>query len=343
MKNNILENVILFDWLTCTCKTDEPEVWQYILGMENLEWEQLEKGRHGYRKGLFHGSITILYDGAENAGCCLEMSGQGCRTYEEEGKCDWVGLFAMINESDDFNITRLDVAFDDHTGILDLKQLWKDTQEEQFVSKTRKHTVEKSWITGEDAAITIYHGSKKSDVLLRIYDKAKERGVDHHWIRVEFQFRDDRASAFIRQSADVGTVFSGVLHNYIRYVDEDPADSNRWRWPMKQYWEQLINGVAKISLFITPGVEYNLCNLTNFLNQAAPAMKCGIDLFGTEYMLNWILGVDISDKPKYRKLKQDFAGTRREQQDLIRQLEAQKANLSHNVAIEQNKNSVTEV
>lgn len=326
MKNNIFENVILFDWLTCVCKTDEPEVWQFILGMENKEWEQLEKGRYGYKKGLFYGSITILYDGAENSGCCLEMSGQGCRTYEEHGKNDWLGLFAMINDSDDFNITRLDVAFDDHTGLLDLKTLWQDTQDNAFVSKTRTHTIEKSWHTDEDPAITIYHGSKKSDVLLRIYDKARERGVDQHWIRVEFQFRDDRAAAFIRQSEDIGTVFSGVLHNYLRYVDESYSDSNKWRWPMKPYWEQLINGVAKIKLFITPGVEYNLGNLTNFLNQAAPAMKCGFELFGTNYMLNWIFGVDISDKPKYKKVKQEYDRERK---------------LYPNVAIEQNKNSAT--
>lgn len=326
MKNNISENVILFDWLTCTCKTDEPEVWQFILGMENKEWEQLEKGRYGYKKGLFYGSIVILYDGAENAGCCLEMSGQGCRTYEEHGKGDWLGLFSVINSSEDFNMTRLDVAFDDHTGILDMAQLWEDTQKREFISKSRTQTIEKSWVNDEDPAVTIYHGSKKSDFLLRIYDKAKERGlVDQHWVRVEMQMRDERAARFIQQPDDIGTLFSGVLHNYLRYVDESLSDSNRWRWPMKPYWEQLINGVAKIKLFITPGVEYNLGNLINFINQAAPAMKCAFELYGKEYMMNWIFGVDISDKPKYKKVKQDYA---RERQ------------LYHNVAIEQNKNSV---
>ncbi|MBQ1233185.1 MAG: replication initiation factor domain-containing protein, partial [Clostridia bacterium] len=40
----------------------------------------------------------------------------------------------------------------------------------------------------------IYHGSPKSNMYIRIYDKAAERDLEGiHWIRVEMQMRDEIA------------------------------------------------------------------------------------------------------------------------------------------------------
>ena len=74
-----------------------------------------------------------------------------------------------------------------------------------------------------------------SSVLIRIYDKAAERGLPEgqHWVRVELQLRDERAEAFCFDPAPIGLLFRGVLVNYVRYVDDPGTDSNCWRWPMK--------------------------------------------------------------------------------------------------------------
>ena len=56
-----------------------------LLGMEGCSWDELGHGRNGYRKGLYFGSISILYDGNPGMGTCLDMSGQGCRSFEEYG------------------------------------------------------------------------------------------------------------------------------------------------------------------------------------------------------------------------------------------------------------------
>ena len=127
MKSSISENVILFDWLTVSCKEEDPWYWVTILHMEDVAWSAMEKGRHGYRNGLYFGSISILYDGNPGMGICLDMSGQGCRAFEEYGSGDFIGLFQLFQQDDRFNITRLDVAFDDHTGILNIFQLFRDT------------------------------------------------------------------------------------------------------------------------------------------------------------------------------------------------------------------------
>ena len=108
--------------------------------------------------------------------------------------------------------------------------------------------------------LTLYIGSQKSPVMIRIYDKAAERAFkDRHWIRVELQLRHDRASAAIAEILklqDVGKTFSGILRNYCCFR-EPTGDSNKSRWPIAEYWNNLIAGAERIRLWISPGEPYN--------------------------------------------------------------------------------------
>lgn len=280
--------------------------------MDGCGWDELGHGRNGYRKGLYYGSISILYDGNPGMGSCLDMSGQGCRSFEEYGTGDFDGLFQLFQRGEGYHVTRLDVAFDDHTGILDIQQLFRDSDnqdgEQQFVSKFRKSRIEKEFNDGR-AGITVYHGSKKSAILIRIYDKAAERGLpeDQHWVRVELQLRDDRAEAFCFDDAPIGILFRGVLVNYVRYVDDPGGDSNRWRWPMKPYWEELIEQVSRIRLYVKPGVEYNIGQLNNFVfEQASNAMAAAFEIYGVPFCVQKIQQREVMGNPKYRRLVEEY-------------------------------------
>ena len=126
-----------------------------FLGLGSLPWQQT-KGARGYQDRLHFNAISIHHHGRPDMGVWCEMSGQGCRTFEEYGSGDFIGLFRMIFQDDRFHITRLDVAFDDHAGILNIHQLFRDTDkrgdeedsddeivEQQFISKFRKSKIEK--------------------------------------------------------------------------------------------------------------------------------------------------------------------------------------------------------
>lgn len=311
MKSDISENVILYDWLTVSSKDEDPSSWFNVLGMQQCTWEDLGHGRNGYRKGLYFGSISILYDGNPGMGSCLDMSGQGCRSFESYGYGDFSVLFSVLS-APGYHISRLDVAFDDHSGILDVQRLFFDTDDQQFVSKFRKSMIQKEFVDGRPG-ITVYHGSKKSAVLIRIYDKAAERGVssDHHWVRVELQLRDERASAFAFASEPVGELFRGVLVNYVRYVDDPGVDSNRWRWPMKPYWADLIDDVSRIRLYTAPGVEYNIRQLDAFVfDQAANAVAAAMQIYGVPFVVDRLQDRDLSGISKYQTLIDQYKGRR---------------------------------
>lgn len=314
LNSDIQENVILYDWFTCTTKHEDPQVWIDLIGMAGEQWEEKEYGRHGYRKMIWCGSISIMYDGGQpGMGSCLDMSGQGCRTFEEYSTITFPDLFQIVMDNPhDFHVTRLDVAFDDHEGILDIRQIWKDADAYEYVSRARYMAIQKEFKDREASnlpGITIYHGSPQSEFRLRIYDKAAERGYgsDRHWIRVEMQLRDNRALAFIQQPEPIGVKFRGVLFNYVRYVDPDDLDSNRWRWPMKQYWADLIEGIERIRLYTAPGIEYNLMNLDRFVfDQAGNAITTALQIHGSTEFFDRLRSRTVAGNPKYEKLLKEY-------------------------------------
>lgn len=116
--------------------------------------------------------------------------------------------------------------------------------------------------------MTIQVGSDKSEVKIRIYDKAAERGFkDRHWIRLEMQLRKERAFEATRQLLDVrhiGMCASGILRNYLTYRLES-LDSNKSRWPLAPYWDKVLLDMEKISVWVAPGESYNFAKTEHWL------------------------------------------------------------------------------
>lgn len=286
----------LVDWLTFVDHLHaNPEEVMSFLGLRNdkIPWTYEQKFRNGYPEHYFWNNITISF-GANNAkfyddpakvrndmGICVNMSGQGCRAFETEGG-DWLFLFKrfqgdltwklaenlpeafsrVFKERRRFNVTRLDLAFDDHTDLIDIRRVELDTRERNYVSKSTKSEITWSDDLKEDIqGLSVGIGSKKSDIYVRIYDKAAERGYkDRHWVRVELQLRDDRAivaMAQILHTQHVGRTVSGILRNYLTFRVPS-ADKNKSRWPIAYYWERVIGTMEKISLWLKPGEPYNI-------------------------------------------------------------------------------------
>jgi hypothetical protein len=187
--------------------------------------------------------------------------------------------------------------------ISELLQQTLDTHLQYFVSKFE------FWENVESSkGITIYHGSPQSDVRFRIYDKAKEKGVDEHWIRFEMQLRNKNAYHFINKLLlqSVGEIFCGVINNYLRYVTPSAGGSDRKRrWPTAPYWEQFIRTAEKITLYEAPGIEYNLDKLERYaLDQAGSAVATSIEIWGEEYIEKCKAKLAAYTKPKYADLIQ---------------------------------------
>lgn len=276
-------NVFLIDWLTVVFHGQTVFGIQQLLGLTgSIPWQERQNFVYGYPITTFWNNISIRW-GADreefytdsydkkasdkvryDMGICLEMSGTGCRAFESHGNGDWIKLLTDITQGQygKVSITRLDLAYDDHVGILDIYRIESDARDRNLVCKARK--VRTTWSDDWDEDIqglTVEVGSRKSDVLVRIYDKAAERGYDHskHWIRVELQLRKDRSLAAVMQILEHGSfgcVAAGILRNYCTFRTPS-SDTNRCRWPLAPYWDKLLLDMERIRIVLTPGEEYN--------------------------------------------------------------------------------------
>lgn len=292
------ENLVIYDWLSFTSKVHTPDQLIAALGLSHVPWTET-KGARGYRDRKYFSCISIHYNGRSDMGVWVEMSGQGCRTFESLSKVGWEGIFSFIRDNG-LKITRLDVAYDDHTGILNIREIANDTQAGMYISRSDY------WETVlSSKGTTVQIGSPQSKVLIRIYDKAAERGkTDEHWIRVELQLRDDRAVQFTKILLPIGQAFAGVLLNYLRYV-EPGEDTNKWRWPMTDYWFNLVQDAEKISIYQTPGMEYNEERCKNYvINQAGNAIDACIQMYGLYEFEKMIQERKTAPNPKYEQLIQ---------------------------------------
>lgn len=294
-----MQNLILYDALSVTSKIHDVADFIELLGLLDAPWTTTI-GAKGFAYRLYYESISIHFD-RDDGFIWLEMMGQGCRAFETYGNADYESIFDLVKEyPDDMKITRLDIAFDDHVGLLDMNILSDDTRKKRYVSRFNVWQV----IEGSKGS-SVNHGSLSSEVYLRIYDKAAERNLNDgsHWIRVELQLRRDRAFRFICESGDIGSRFCGVLLNYVRYVQEDPNDNNKWRWPLTDYWEKLVKSAIKISLYSMPGSEYNYYNMTDFVfKQAGNAIDATIQIIGVDNFLKHLQARGTRQNPKYLEI-----------------------------------------
>lgn len=303
------ENLVLFDWLSFTTKKHTPEELIEALHLTRVPFEDI-KGANGYQDRKYFGSISIHHNGREDMGVWCEMSGQGCRTFESVSDMSWTELFEWIRLNE-CHMTRLDVAFDDHSGVFEMDDVFADTDDGNFISRSNWSQVISTCVY-EVKAKSVFVGSPKSLVRVRIYDKAKERHCEPgtHWNRVELMLRDERSSGFLevlRSGLPIGDAFSGVLLNYLRFVEPDEDDSNKWRWPMTDYWTRLLTMLTPISVYTAPGVEYNLDRATQYVfRQAGNAIDCVVEILGVPEFLHQLKNRDAAPNPKYERLIQEY-------------------------------------
>ncbi len=256
-----LLNQFLIDWAALTFKLNDPQEVISIIGLKPSLFTELDRGIHGYRKSLRYGSIGIFYDGQSNMGCHVVMSGQGCRQYEGQFENNpWFDLFTKALSSN-ANFTRLDLAYDNVDGALDLAMLKDAIINRQIRSRFRNASENINFILGrevqnQDDGRTIYFGKRSSRVFMRFYDKAAQMKTFFFWNRAEIELKDKRAqkaASLLVSGLPVGQLFVGVLNEYLAVINLD--DSNISRCSNQLWWSSWLQSTEKIRLTTSKAIK----------------------------------------------------------------------------------------
>lgn len=334
------------DWMSFTVTDPVFNVSAVIefLGFDTGLFFDTGHGAMGYKSlhKLSEYAVSVLSDGRDDMGIHVTISGsavahvlqrfwqsQYCfdNPFNDDKTADWDVVcmdalrlfFLKVLEIGRF--TRVDLALDDHKVHFTPADIRGYIASGQMVSKFRTGRREDSFDLATNMAIgdTLYLGSRKSDVMLRIYDKRLEHNQRHPddyitapWVRWEFEFtakRADQLAHEIVKHESLGMLFFKLLNNYVRLIVL--SDSNRSRCPMLPAWSAFIACIDSLTLYCPP-VERTLDDKRNWvIKQVLPTLTGIIIADGGTFDLimdNWDRSVDRMSESMRRLIKDNMGG-----------------------------------
>ncbi|MHB8121337.1 MAG: replication initiation factor domain-containing protein [Desulfuromonadaceae bacterium] len=287
-----LQNEALVDWFAFTLPLVRcPDEAVKISHLDCFDFQPCDFGGMGYKKSLRAGNVVVFYDGAENMGVHISMTGQGCRQYEsiKGTKNCWEQLFLSLHNlnhitPDTVKFKRLDVAIDNVDGQLCLDALESSIRanEVRSIFKGGK-LIEKLAFTDEkkNHGKTIYVGSDTSRLKARFYDKAAQLQIDGHWVRAEIQFMAERAEkailAYIKRTV-LGEIVTKTLNQYFTLIERD--DSNISRCTVKPWWAAWLGTTEKLKLTTRKADKYVSEVVDHIKKQFAPSFAMMRKFYG---------------------------------------------------------------
>lgn len=228
-------------------------------------------------------------------GVCVEMSGNGCRTFESMAGLQTVegpfpALFRKLSGNALANVSRLDIACDDHDGILDMDTIIEKTQRNDVNSRMMKRQVVFSLDGTRRDGSTVYFGAPSSDFRVRIYDKAAEQGQDGHWVRVEMVFRGNNALGFVDQvviGIPVGDLAAKVMNDKFCFIERDNKVISRCS--VCDWWQNFVEDLESVCVFSRKVAKHAIEQVKSWVEkQVGPSLAMIVDSIGFRSLLGII-------------------------------------------------------
>ncbi len=237
-----------------------------------------------------YNGIDIALSNSEHfaeQGLMIRFSAQGIAYYEKyrteyEKEWNWMTFLKEFFSLGVYGLkckcTRIDLAYDDisYDGnrLISLDRINKAMTNGEAVTLFRRvpdwnknecineitHIRERN-TKGDLLGETIEFGNRKSAVFLRFYDKLKEqlklkREIDdkiRHWVRMEFEFKQNRAMAvcdslILLSSEEFGRYFAQVVNRYLRFVKPEGDRKHYYRCASRKWWRDIVGTVEKARL-----------------------------------------------------------------------------------------------
>lgn len=294
--------IVTIDFIEFAVKNCSLDDILSFLSFETVEFLHTGKFNNNYEKSLtLKGFCKIGYENTKSAyDIYVSLSGSGCRLLEDykDDSFQWNIFIRDLVNKFDVDIRRIDVALDDYTDTLNTKKLYFGYYcRGKFAGACRSVPDFRDGRTEE-----LIFGSTQSNYLIRIYNKALERGykpgdqiidtntgeVVPYWWRLEQQMRGHKAHQFalLFLMNDVNKLLEislGYVHEFIRFLTKFNDKKNSQRIPECSWWLKFLGDAQRIKFFSKPGSVYNLSKLDKFLNQqVSSSIKTYIHMLGLD-------------------------------------------------------------
>ena len=207
------------------------------------------------------------------------------------------------------NITRIDIACDDHDGVLDMDDIVSSVMSNDVNSRMQKRQVVLSYDGIDRNGTTVYFGSPSSDFRVRIYDKAKEQGdLLSHWVRVELVFKRKNAQAFVESFVNcdsLGTLATGVINDKFSFIVRD--DINISRCSIADWWVVFMENLQAVTILSREEVQHDIDAKEEwFVRQMAASFGMLYTAKGDIWLQEFIKKGQAAMSDKQLKLASDY-------------------------------------
>jgi len=220
-----------------------------VLGLydsDSLEVRESGGFNYLYSAVLFPG--VLWYWGGSNGNFHLRVSGGGLAFLRNRGwSLENFKRVVMLGK-----ITRMDIAIDDKSGLLDLEEIKDFWHNENVSTRFRGMDVVQSWGVGRQyRGQTLYFGKREAQRFIRIYDKAAQVGSNDHWIRVELEMKGSQACQIFSDWARSGfepAFIKGVFLQTLNFTVGN--DSNRSRRNTVDWWLAFLDNAVRVKVIV---------------------------------------------------------------------------------------------
>ena len=165
---------MLFDYVKIRFPTlDIQHIIKDILKLNINYMLHEDYGHYSYTEHYSLGDIFIYTSADEEKGVLLELKGRGCRQFESyllAQQRSWYD-FLMDALVDGGVMKRIDLAINDHTGILDIPELAEKCRKREYIGKSRSYKFYQSGelIKHDELAEALKHLSERNRENLLMY------------------------------------------------------------------------------------------------------------------------------------------------------------------------------
>lgn len=264
---------VAIDWLNFTASWTKNKLPREHAYPVLCQFSQV-KALHGYREAIQNtlGTRIMWNDDRRDMGVHVMYSGGTLNAHLDNGIT--AQQIAAFHRENGDSCRRIDVAIDVIDGKLDIKAHYELIDHGYNLPNKRKSTLMQS-----GSGVTMYIGSRTSDLFMRVYDKGAERGTDDNWKRVEIEVKGNRAMFFCNMLVNEDQLAVGET---ARQVIKGMADFPTMAW-------QKIVGDEPLTL--TKGENRDKDTRRWLLEQVAPAMGRYLAASGDDDLIEAFMGI----------------------------------------------------
>lgn len=271
-QNKLNSNGYKLDWFAFTVKNSGQ--METILTTLNYSLDEFKDSppRYFYNTGLTLGNYVNIYYNSKDKEVNKTSSntinfvftGQGCTDLALRFENDIFKIFNLLYPFK-IKVTRLDLAFDDFTGVFDFNLIKSKLERGEYRSSKKTYNIVKSSNTKKERlGETIYFGSSriKKGFYLKMYDKRSQyvekkqilpdivnrTGI---WQRCEISFikskADDVFHYFLfdeKYINNVDRLYKETLRNIVEFLDvkftKNGVPDKKERWTVCSWWNDFL-------------------------------------------------------------------------------------------------------